>query len=96
MGHHAWQVSEAILWRMNTSLPALRGPLMNERRAAVGRDRGSTAGAILAILLAVIVLLGAWFFVLGGGGRPSITVNTNTDNAVPTVELRGPAPRVAA
>lgn len=68
---------------------------MTERRAAV-LDGVPAIGLIVAILVAVTVVLGAWFAFGGGWGGPSVTVNTHTDNAVPTVDLPAPRPPVIA
>jgi hypothetical protein len=57
---------------------------------AAATTPGWTVGAAIAALLAVIVLLGAWFLVLDAGrGRP-VNVNDHTDNAVPTVDRQAP------
>lgn len=63
---------------------------MTARSAAAAAAPGWTVGAVLATLLAVIVLLGAWFFVLDGGRRQSVNVNVPTDDSVPTVDRQAP------
>jgi hypothetical protein len=64
------------------------------RRVDTVRTPGWTVGLGLASLLAVVVLLGAWFFVLDRGPRPSVTVNDHTDDSVPMVDRQ--APRLSA
>jgi hypothetical protein len=64
---------------------------VSDRHAALARETRSSAGVVLAVLLALILVLATWFLVAGAMGRPSITVNDHTDNAVPTVDLKAPA-----
>lgn len=69
---------------------------MIDRHAALARETRSSAGVVLAVLLALILVLATWFLVAGGMARPSITVNDHTDNAVPIVDLTVPAWPVTA
>jgi hypothetical protein len=66
------------------------------RQASVAGATGRTAGAVVVALIAVSLLLGAWFVLLGGGRGRSVNVNDHTDNAVPTVDRQGPRLSVVA
>ena len=66
-------------------------------RPMVSSVEGTSAlGLIIGLLLAVAVLVGAWFVIADGLGRPSITVNDHTDNALPLVDRQAPRSRVHA
>ena len=56
---------------------------MSEHRdTVVVRDGGSSSGLLLAILAVVLVLAGAWFFVLGPGANSTTTpseINVNIE-----------------
>ena len=59
-------------------------------------DRTSTLGLVVGLLLAVAVIVAAWLAATDALGRPSITVNDHTDNAVPLVDGQAPGLRVDA
>ncbi len=52
----------------------------------------SAVGAVLGLLLALIVLVGAWFLVLGGGAGHATTVNDHTDDSIPMVDRQAHLP----
>jgi hypothetical protein len=57
---------------------------MSEHRdTVVARDGGSSSGLLLAILAVVLVLAGAWFFLLGPGANSTTT--PNEINELPSV-----------
>lgn len=57
---------------------------MSEHRdSVVARDGGSSSGLLLAILAVVLVLAGAWFFLLGPGANSTTT--PNEINELPSV-----------
>jgi hypothetical protein len=65
-------------------------------RAAIGAVPDRTAGAVLAILVALVVLLGIWFVALDRGTGRSIDVNDHTDNSVPLVDRQAPRLSIGA
>jgi hypothetical protein len=49
----------------------------HDRDTVVVRDGGSSSGMILGIIAVIIVLAGAWYFLMGPGANS--TSNPNTD-----------------
>jgi hypothetical protein len=63
--------------------------MSDHRDTVVVKDGGSSAGAILGILAIIIVLAGAWYFLMGPGAGAT-TDGTNDINV--NVELPSVAP----
>ena len=69
---------------------------MTTGRAVVHALPDRATGAVLAILLALVVLLGLWFVAFEGGAGRSIDANDHTDNSVPLVDRQAPRLPVGA
>ena len=61
---------------------------MSEHRdTVVVKDGGSSTGLILGIIAIVIVLAGAWYFLMGpGAGTTSTPSDVNVDVNLPSIE----------
>jgi hypothetical protein len=57
-----------------------------DRDTVVVRDGGSSTGLVLGIIAVIIVLVGAWYFLMGpGAGTTSTSQDTNVTIEVPSV-----------
>jgi hypothetical protein len=57
-----------------------------DRDTVVVRDGGSSTGLILGIIAVIIVLAGAWYFLMGpGAGTTSTSQDTNVNIEAPSV-----------
>ena len=57
-----------------------------DRDTVVVKDGGSSTGLMLGIVAVIIVLAGAWYFLMGPGSSPSSTSNdTNINVTLPSV-----------
>lgn len=60
--------------------------MSDHRDTVVVKDGGSSTGAILAVLAIVIVLAGAWYFLMGpGAGATDGTNDVNVNIELPSV-----------
>ena len=59
----------------------------NDRDTVVVTDSGSSTGLILGIIAVIIVLAGAWYFLMGPGAGTTTTTPTdvNVDVTLPSV-----------
>ena len=58
----------------------------NDHDTVVVRDSGSSTGLILGIIAVIIVLAGAWYFLMGPGASTSTTpTDVNVDVTLPSV-----------
>ena len=58
----------------------------HDRDTVVVRDGGSSTGLILGIIAVIIVLAGAWYFLMGPGANTSTTpTDINVDVTLPSV-----------
>ncbi len=58
----------------------------HDRDTVVVRDGGSSSGMILGIIAVIIVLAGAWYFLMGPGANPSSNPgNVNVDVNLPSL-----------
>ena len=59
---------------------------MHDRDTVVVRDGGSSTGLILGIIAVIIVLAGAWYFLMGpGAGTTTTPTDVNVDVTLPSV-----------
>lgn len=57
-----------------------------DRETVVVKDGGSSSGLILGIIAVIIVLAGAWYFLMGpGASSTSNPSNVNVDVNLPTL-----------
>ena len=57
----------------------------HDRDTVVVRDGGSSTGLILGIIAVIIVLAGAWYFLMGPGANTSTTpTDINVDVTLPS------------
>lgn len=57
----------------------------HDRDTVVVRDGGSSTGLILGIIAVIIVLAGAWYFLMGPGASTSTTpTDINVDVTLPS------------
>jgi hypothetical protein len=61
-----------------------------DRDTVVVKDGGSSTGLMLGIIAVIIVLIGAWYFLMGPGTTPSSTSNDTNINV--TLPSGAPAP----
>jgi hypothetical protein len=58
----------------------------HDRDTVVVRDGGSSSGMILGIIAVIIVLAGAWYFLMGPGANTTSTPNNvNVDVNLPSL-----------
>ena len=58
---------------------------MHDRDTVVVTDGGSSTGLILGIIAVIIVLAGAWYFLMGpGAGTTSQPTDVNVDVTLPS------------
>jgi hypothetical protein len=60
-----------------------------DRDTVVVKDGGSSTGLMLGIIAVIIVLIGAWYFLMGPGTTPSS--NSNDTNINVTLPSAAPA-----
>ena len=59
---------------------------MHDRDTVVVSDGGSSTGLILGIIAVIIVLAGAWYFLMGpGAGTTTTPTDVNVDVTLPSV-----------
>jgi hypothetical protein len=64
-----------------------------DRDTVVVTDRGSSTGLILGIIAVIIVLAGAWYFLMGpGAGTTSTSNDTNINVTLPSAPAASEAP----
>lgn len=56
----------------------------HDRDTVVVRDGGSSSGTILGIIAILIVLAGAWYFLMGPGAGSTTPSDVNVDINVPS------------
>jgi hypothetical protein len=58
----------------------------NDRDTVVVTENGSSTGLILGIIAVIIVLAGAWYFLMGpGAGTTTTPTDVNVDVTLPSV-----------